>query len=194
MAEGLIVVGSVAAILQLTEYSKGFLKFLKEYQAKAANLPLSFQVILSQQHLLFRSLEILEARARQSQIDHDSIPHVQILSDACRKEVEYLKGILNKIAAPDTGSRAKKAIKAIRYEKDIQRSAASLKDCFNTLFTVYQITSLPIQTTAIIVGNVDSEDTESFVTVDEPAQNPQEAQISLVDTERKSNTCRNKQQ
>lgn len=182
MAEALAIPASAAAIIQLAEYSKRFLKFVKEFQAKTTNLPLSFQIILSQQHLLLRGLEILEARARQNQIDDDSTPHVQVLSDACRKEIEYLKGILNKIAAPGTGSQSIKAIKAIRHEKDIQRSAATLKDGFDTLLKFYQITFMPSDITTTVVGNSYNEDAQSFVTVDESAQDTQEVQRSLVVT------------
>ena len=180
MAEVLAVAGSVAAILQLTDYSKRFLKFLNEYQAKTTDLPVSFRLILSQQHLLIRSLETLEARAQQRKIDDEMIPHFQSLSDACRKEMEYLDSVLNKLASSGTSSRAKKAIKAIRYEKEIRRSAATLKECFNTLSTAYQIYSIPFDQAPSTVVSPDSNDSERPVTLDEPTQPTQETQKTLV--------------
>ena len=188
MAEVLAVAGSIAAILQLTDYSKRFLKFLNEVQAKTKDLPLSFRLILSQHHLLIRSLEILEARAQQSKIDDEMIPHFQSLSDACRKEMEYLDSVLNKLASSGTSSRAKKAIKAIRYEKEIQRSAATLKECFNTLFTAYQIYSTPFDQAPSTVVSPDSNDSESPVTLDEPTQPTQKPQKTLVPTTRLQQT------
>lgn len=181
MAEVLAVAGSAAAILQLTEYSKRFFNLLKEFQAKSTNLPFYFQTILSQHHLLIRSLE---ARAQQNRIDDDLIPHVQSLSDACYKEINYLDGVLNTIAASGTSSRTKKAFKAMRHEKNIQRSAATLKDCFNTLFTVYQISSIPLRQVPPRDGNVDRNDAENLVTVGEPAQAVQEVQTAVVLTRR----------
>ncbi|KAL8827478.1 MAG: hypothetical protein Q9170_007002, partial [Blastenia crenularia] len=176
----LAAAGASAALLQLAEYSKRFLTFLREYQAKSKNLPLSFQTILSQQHLLLRSLELLEARAQHNLIDDDLVPHVQSLSDACHKEIEYLKGILTKIAVSGTSSRAMKAIKAIRHEKDIQRSAATLKDCFETLSTFYQVTAIALPQAPSIVETVDSNYTGSFITADEPVRPVQEVQTALV--------------
>ncbi|KAL8786852.1 MAG: hypothetical protein Q9195_008045 [Heterodermia aff. obscurata] len=182
MAEALAIVGSAAAILQLTDYSKRFLKFLKEYQAKTTNLPLSFQLILSQQHLLVRSLEVLEARAQQNAIDDDMIPHFQSLSDACHREMDKMDSVLNKFAIFSTTSRAKKAIKALRYEKEIRESAATLKDCINTLFMVYQINSVPFHQAHSAVVNADDNDVESLVTRDTPTQLTQEIQTVFVST------------
>ena len=180
MAEAFVAVGSVAAILQLADYSKRFLKLLKEYQAKSTSLPLSFQTILSQQNLLIRSLDLLEARAQQNQIDEDSIPHIRILSDACRQEMEYLDGVLNRIAASGTTFRARKAMKAIRHEKDIERSAAMLKDRLNTLFTFYQINSIPLRQVHPSGESGDNDARESLVTVGRPAEAVQEIQTALL--------------
>ena len=174
-AEVVAVASSVAAILQLVDYSKRFLSFLNEYQAKTANLPLSFQLILSQRHLLIRSLEILEARAQQNDIDDDMIPYFQLLSDACYKEMKNLDSVLKKFATSGTSSRAKKAIKAIRHEKEIRQSAATLKECFTTLFMAYQINAVPLNQTPSTVVNSDSSESESLVTLDEPTQEVQTA-------------------
>ena len=182
MAEALAIVGSTAAILQLTDYSRRFLKFLKEYQAKTTNLPLSFQLILSEQHLLIRSLEILEARAQRNAIDDDRLPHFQSLSDACRKEMDKLDSVLNKLAISGTNSRARKAIKAIRHEKEIRQGVETLKNCFDTLFKAYQINSIPLnQAPPAVVDAVDN-DAESLVTLDKPTQPAQKIQTALVST------------
>ena len=180
MAEVVAVAGSVAAIFQLTDYSKRFLKFLREYQSKATNLPSSFQLILSQQHLLIRSLEVLEARAQQHDIDDGMLPHFQSLSDACHKEMDKLDSVLNKFATSGTNSRAKNAIKAIRHEKEIRQSAATLKECFNTLFMAYQTSSIPFVQAPSTVANSDSSDSESLVTLDKPTQLTQEVQTALA--------------
>ena len=178
-AEVLAVAGSVAAILQLTDYSKRFLKFLNEYQAKATSLPLSFQLILSEHHLLIRSLEILEAHARQNDIDDDMIPHFQSLSDACHKKMDKLDDILNKFSTSSTNSRARKAIKAIRHEKEIRQSAATLKECVTTLFMAYQINAIPLNQAPSTLVNSESNEAESLVTLDEPTQ---EVQTALLTT------------
>ncbi|KAL8723584.1 MAG: hypothetical protein Q9225_000126 [Loekoesia sp. 1 TL-2023] len=152
--------------------------------------PTQSSVLLLRGFLLLREpgqqrgldLELLEAHAQQNQIDDDLIPHVQSLSDACHKEIDYLNGVLNKIAASGTSSRAKKAFRAMRHEKDVQRSAATLKDCFSILFTVYQINFIPLRQASLKVENVDSNDVESLVTIDEPAQAVQEVQTALITT------------
>ena len=182
MAEALAVAGSIAAVIQLTEYSKRFLKFLNEYQAKTANLPVSFQVILSQQHLLIRNLEFLESRAQQKEIDDDMVPHFHTLSDACHKEMEKLDVVFKKFALSDTNSRAKNAIKAIRYEKEIQRSAANLKEYFNTLFVAYQIKSTPSNRSPSTVVSVCSNDRESLVALDEPTTKGMQTALVLATT------------
>ena len=185
MAEVLAVTGSVAAILQLAEYSKRFLKFLKEYQEKSRNLPLSFQIILSQHHLLIRNLEILEARAQRNLIDNDSIPHIQILFDACRKEIDCLEDVLTKITASGTSSRARsfiKAASAMHYEKDIQRSAAQFKECFSALLLNYQTNCMPLPQALPKTGNVDGDKVQTLVTVSGSPENIREVQTSLIVT------------
>lgn len=185
MAEALVAVGSIAAILQLADYSKRFLKFLKEYQEKSKNLPLSFQIILSQHHLLIRNLEILEARVQQNQIDNASIPDVQTLFDACRKEVDWLENVLNRITASGTKSRARsfiKAASATRYEKNIQQSAATFKECFAALLLNYQTTYMPLPQALPTVGNVDSDKAQSLVAVTGSPQIIRELQTSLIAT------------
>ena len=182
MTEALVAVGSIAAILQLADYSKRFLKFLKEYQEKSKNLPLSFQIILSQHHLLIRNLEILEARIHQNQIDNASIPEVQTLFDACRKEIDWLEDVLKSITASGTKSRARsfiKAISATRYEKDIQQSAAKFKECFAALLLNYQTTYMLPPQALPTTGNVDSDKVQSLATVTGSPQNMREGQTSL---------------
>lgn len=177
MAEGLAIVGSVAAVLQLIGYSKRFLKFLKEYQAKTTNLPSSFQLILSQHHLLIHNLEILEARAQQHDIDDDVLPHFQSLSDTCHKEMDKMGSVLNKFATSGTNFRAKNFLKAIWHEKEIRQSAATLKEYSRDLITAYQINSLPFDQAPSTVLNLDSSDAEGLVTLDEPTQETQTALI-----------------
>ena len=183
MAEALVAVGSVAAILQLADYSKRFLKFLKEYQEKSKNLPLSFQIILSQHHLLIRNLEILEARAQQNQIDNASIPDVQTLFDACRTEIDWLEDVLNSITASGTKSRARsfiKALSATRHEKDIQQRAAKVKECFAVLLMNYQTAYMLLPQALPTTGNVASDKVQSLVTVTGSPQNIGEVQTSLI--------------
>ena len=185
MAEALVTVGSIAAILQLADYSKRFLKFLKEYQEKSKNLPLSFQIILSQHHLLIRNLEILEARAQQNRIDNASIPGVQTLFDACRQEIDCLEDVLNSISASGTKSRARsfiKAASAMYHEKEIQRSAATLRECFSALLLNYQTTFMSLPQALPTTGNVDSDKVHGLVTVAGSPQNIGEVQTSLIAT------------
>ena len=177
MAEALVVAGSVAAVLQLADYSKRFLKFLKECQAKTTNLPTSFQLILSQQYLLIRSLETLEARAQQNDIKDDILLHFQLLSNACHNQMDKMDSLLNKFATSGTNFRAKNAIKAMRHEKDIQQIAATIEKCFNILFMTYHINSAPLNQAPSTVAYPDSSDVEHLVTLDEPTQDTQTALI-----------------
>ena len=180
MAEVLAVAGSVAAVIQLAEYSKRFLKFLRDYQAKATNMPLPFQSILSQQYLLIHSLKILEVRAQQHQIDDDMILHILLMCDACYKEMDRLDSVLNKFVISSTSSRAKKAFKAVRHEKEIQRRAATIIERFNVLFMVCQITSISFDQASSTIMNTDRNDSESLATLDEPTQRIQEMQTVFV--------------
>lgn len=145
MAEAITAVGLVASIIQITDFSRRFLRRLKEYDERATDLPLTFQAIVLQLPFIIGVLEVVEARAQRKELADEFLPAVQPVLDACRKEIEHLERIFSHVSLSPTSSswnRKSQAMKSLRYDRDVQRSMATLKSHVDLLMWTQITTSV----------------------------------------------------
>ncbi|KAL8726231.1 MAG: hypothetical protein Q9181_006133, partial [Wetmoreana brouardii] len=95
MAEAIVAVGLVASVIQITDFSRKFLKRLKQYEEKTSSLPSSFQAISLHLPFIINGLQIVETQAKQHKNAYENSPEVQPILEACRKEIDELNRIFD---------------------------------------------------------------------------------------------------
>ena len=148
MAEALAVVGIVASIVQLVDFSSKILSHLDEFRSGAEEVPKSFRHIKVELPLLqdaFRLIkEAIDAGSVGNGTKRALLPAIQ----GCREQVAELDAILAK-TLPGTGdswhTRGKKAILSLNQDHRVESISKILRGYIGTLTFYYTVASPSFQ-------------------------------------------------
>ena len=148
MAEAIAVVGVVASIVQLLDFSSGILHRLDEFQSSLGEIPKSFRHIKVELPVLRETLqqtkEAIDAGYVSDKTKTALIPAIQ----GCMEQIESLHIILAEILPTQDDSRlkrGKKAILSLRQDSKVESITKILHGYIGTLTFYYTATSSALQ-------------------------------------------------
>jgi hypothetical protein len=144
MAEGVAVVGLLASILQLVEFSSKFVDRLNDFVTSTREVPEAFRNISLQLPLTIATLQRLSSRIEGNELTDDEQKALQGLVDHSRELIQEIDGILSKTVPPKSSSSLEKrllAIRSLRHDKRIQNASAQLLQNVS-LVTFFQTTQM----------------------------------------------------
>ena len=129
MAEAVVTVGFVAAIIEISSFAKKLVDRWKEFHSKAKGVPKAFRSIYVQLPLVVFSLKQISTLAESGLLNEDSLISLESVIEACREEAKDLEIILNKILPTSSTSscdRRALVMKSMRYETEVRKCTANL--------------------------------------------------------------------
>lgn len=144
MAEAVAVVGVLASILQLVEYSLKFLDRLNDFVTSTRDVPEAFRNISLQLPLTIATLQRLASRIEGNELTANELKALQGIVDRSKELVQEINGILSKTVPSKNSSSLEKrllAIRSLRHDQRIQNATAQLLQNVN-LVTFFQTTQM----------------------------------------------------
>ena len=148
MAEAIAVIGLVASIIQLVDFSSTVLHRIEEFQASLGEIPKSFQHIKVELPVLRDTLqqtrEAIEAGSVRNKTEKALIPAI----GGCAEQIGLLDNLLAKVLPVRTDSRlikGKKAILSLQKEAEIEKITKTLRSYVGTLTFYYASISSRLQ-------------------------------------------------
>jgi N-terminal domain on NACHT_NTPase and P-loop NTPases len=148
MAEAMAVVGFVASIIQLVDFSSKVLERLEEFQADLGDIPRSLRYLKAElpvlQDTLQQTKEAIQAGSVREETKKALIPVIE----GCTEQIGLLDTILVKIMPAPTDSRLKRGTKAIlslHQEAKIESIMKILRNYVGTLTFYYVAISSTLQ-------------------------------------------------
>ena len=129
MAEAIAVVGVVASIGQLVDFSGRILCRLDEFQAAAGEIPKSFRQISTELPLLKSALEDLNEALDGGSFTAESEDALVPVLSGCRRQMGELDSILSKLVCDGSESwqkKVKKTIGSMRCDTTVENIRNSL--------------------------------------------------------------------
>lgn len=139
MADPVTIIGAVASVVQLIDFSMGVLKRLNEYRSKGGELPDTFVHIASQLPLLREILEVSNEGLANQSISLAEVKAIEPCLQGCKQQMEKLKEILSAIQPEVQEGKIKritKALQSILKESDVRRIDEEIESYVNML-TLY---------------------------------------------------------
>ena len=131
MAEAIAAIGLAASVIQIADFSRRFLRRLKEYREKTNTLPSQFEDIDIQLPYIICVLEVLELRIQQDGYDAKFSRTLRPILEASRMKIERLDTIFSNLSLSSCSSsweRKRRAIRSLQCDRDVKRCIESLKD------------------------------------------------------------------
>lgn len=154
MAEAIAIVGIVASIVQLVDFSSRVLRRLDEFQSNQGELPGSFRHVKAELPVLKYTLQYIrdaiEAGSGEDETKKALIPAIE----GCTEQIRLLEPILAKILPTSTDSQLRihtKAILSFRQESKVDSITKVLQRYIGTLTFYYAAISSTLQP---LTGNV----------------------------------------
>ncbi|KAF1939184.1 hypothetical protein EJ02DRAFT_504930 [Clathrospora elynae] len=141
MAEGLAVVGVVASIVQIVDFSTKVIRRLEEFHSAAGEIPKSFRHINTELPVLSTTLQNISRDIKTDSVDTGTRDALIPVIDGCREQIAQLDVILAKTlpATNDSwGTKSKKAMVSLHQEDKVENITKILRNYIATL-TFYHI-------------------------------------------------------
>ena len=142
MAEALAVVGIVASIVQLVDFSSKVLSRLNEFQSN------SFRNVKVELPLLLDTLKHVNKDISASLIADEIQKSLLPVIEACQTQIESLDAVLVKtLPAPGDSrtQRTRKAISSLSQEAKVEKIGSALRSHLLTLTFYYSVASSTLQ-------------------------------------------------
>ncbi|OQN96222.1 hypothetical protein B0A48_17784 [Cryoendolithus antarcticus] len=136
MADPITIVGAVASIVQLIDFSTRFLVRLHEYQSKSGQLPDAFAHIASQLSLLLHILQRSRDGMNNQSISPEDAGAIGPCVQGCQDQMEELDGILSKVLPDVQEGRMKtmkKGFRSLWKESDVRKIDKQIESYVNRL-------------------------------------------------------------
>lgn len=136
MADPITIVGAVASVVQLIDFSTRVLVRLNEYRSNHKELPSAFAQTASQLPLLRQILEKTKDGMNDHSISPDEVRAIAPCLRGCQQQVEKLDGILSAILPDVQEGRVKKMAKGFQSlwkESDVRKIDAEIESYVNRL-------------------------------------------------------------
>ncbi|ORY14383.1 hypothetical protein BCR34DRAFT_560322 [Clohesyomyces aquaticus] len=144
MAEALAVVGVVASIVQLVDFSTRVVSRLDEFYSVAKEVPKSFRDIKTELPLLATTLEQLKGAIDSTSIADGSKKALVPVITGCNEQVAQLDAILEK-TLPETKdswrTKGKKAIVSLHHDAKVESITRTLRNYIGILTFYYAAAS-----------------------------------------------------
>jgi hypothetical protein len=144
MAEAIAVVGVVASIVQLVDYSSKVLHRLNEFQSRVGEVPKPFRHIKAQLPVLQDTLQQTKKGIDAGFVRDETRKALIPAMEGCKKQIGLLDDILTKIlpAPGDSwGEKSKKALLSLRKDAKVESIAKILHGYIGTLTFYYAAAS-----------------------------------------------------
>ena len=136
MAEALAVVGVVANIIQLVDFSSCVLKRLEDYQSQLRELPEAFRHINAGLPVLLVALRQTQSAVNAGRIQNESEKALRPAIEGCTVQIKLLNDVIAKALPAPSDSRDRrggKALRSLRYDAKVGRIAAVIQGYVQTL-------------------------------------------------------------
>ncbi|MBK5652918.1 MAG: NACHT domain-containing protein, partial [Rhizobium sp.] len=148
MAEALAVVGVVASIVQLVDFSTRVLSRLDEFYSVTKEVPKSFRDIKTELPLLATTLEQLKGAIDSTSIADGSKRALVPVITGCNEQVAQLDAILEKTLPKPKDSwrtKGKKAIGSLHHDAKVESITRTLRNYIGILTFYYAAASSTLQ-------------------------------------------------
>ena len=125
MAEGIAIVGLVASIASLVDFSAKMISRLQEFTSKSADIPESFRSLWTRLPLLTVILQYIQSQAKTGHVPDDAAKALQTVVDNTSEHVSNLQIQLTKVLPSEDASwreRTSKALKSLAKEDKMQQA------------------------------------------------------------------------
>jgi gas vesicle protein len=146
MTESIAIVGFIASVVQLVDFSSKVLHRLSEFRSSLDKVPKSFRDIRNQLPLLVESIEQTKKQTEDGHFSKNTQEAVWSVVKGCQSQVEQLNDILEEIlpvAGCSSWKRGKMAILSIYEQKKVQQITTAIQE-YVQILTYHQATSLLI--------------------------------------------------
>jgi hypothetical protein len=161
MAEAFAVVGIVASIVQLVDFSTKVINRLEEFQSTTGEIPKSFRHIKNELPVLSTALQNISRVIESGSIDTATRDALHPVINGCREQITQLNIILAK-TLPKTNdkwlTKSKKAVVSLGQEDKVEKMTKVLRNYVATLtfyHTAAASTLQPLQGKWFIAGPYD---------------------------------------
>ena len=144
-AEALVVLGILANIFAVVDFSSKAIERVKESLEDTGDLPVAFQRLQNSLPLMSDTLRKTEQKAKAGEFEESTCKALQpVIADYNRK-LEDLKGILKKLVPPEGASkwrRGMSAISSLGYDRKVEGIVKALESSMS-LLTHYHVATAP---------------------------------------------------
>jgi hypothetical protein len=136
MAEALAIVGIVANITQLVDFSSRVLKRLNGYQSQLGDIPEAFRHIKAELPVLLDALRQTKAAIDAGFIEDESKKALLPAIEGCGKQIRLLDDVIVKALPLSNDSRTTrgwKALRSLHYDEKAEKIIAVIRGYTQTL-------------------------------------------------------------
>ena len=144
-AEALAVVGIIANILQLVDFSSRAISRVKEYGQDAQDIPRTFRDIQTGLPLIVHTLGEIQNRVSDGQVPEQSCKALKGVLEDCKAKLVELKIIFEKVLPQDGASRRErvwKGLVSLRQDKKVEEISQALWRSLHSL-TLFHVVAAP---------------------------------------------------
>lgn len=148
MAEALTIVGVVASVAQLVDYSTTVLYRLKEYQSSLGEVPKSFRQISKELPLLLHTIQQIQDAIDAGSVGIETEKALLPVVKGCHGQLELLQRILVRTLPKADDSpleKGKKAISSLGQDGKVERILKNLRGFISSLTFYYSAASSTLQ-------------------------------------------------
>ncbi len=145
MAEGLAVIGIIASILQIVDFSSKAISRVKEYGEDAQDIPKTFRDIQTRLPLIVHTLGEIQTRVSDGQVPEESCKALKGVLGDCKAKLAELKIIFEKVLPQDGASKGKRVWKGLRslwHDKEVDEISQALWRSLQSL-TLFHVVAAP---------------------------------------------------
>ena len=127
--EALAIIGVIANIINLTEFSRDVFSQIKRYGENAQEVPEAFRDIQAVLPLISSTLTRTRNQVECGTLDDDTCKVLRPVLEGCQKKLEQLKAIFKDVMAEEGASKLRRGlmtIKSIRKDKEVKEIAQAL--------------------------------------------------------------------
>jgi hypothetical protein len=130
MAEALAVVGVVASIVQLVDFSSKVLHRLNEFQSSLGEVPKAFQHVKAELPILLETLKQTESSIQSQSLGADTKQAISLIISRCQTQIALLNELVEKVLPKKNDSWSTKTSKAffsLRQDAKVVKITTNLR-------------------------------------------------------------------
>ena len=160
-AEALAVVGIIANILQLVDFSSKAISRVKEYGENARDLPKTFRDIQTELPLIVHTLSEIRTRISDGQVPEERCKALKVVLGNCEAKLAELKIIFEKVLPQDNaskGERVWKGLMSLWQDKNVEQISQALLRSLQSLTFSHVVEAPTIQEIQALIKNTSNMD------------------------------------